>query len=128
MQTRHLRFTLAGLIALALIGCEYNPQALVDEGATRLDAAAAEAHLSGNTEFWQAGPVYYYPDGRLETIWRKVKSDGSWTVGADGEVCLTTRTWEKCHYYLAQGNEVFTVVDNKVRGINKVEPGNKLRR
>ena len=128
MNVRILRHALPLLAALAISACEYNPQALVDSGAARLDAAAAQAHIAGNTEFWEAGPVYYYPDGRLETIWRKVKSDGSWTVGADGEVCLSTRTWDKCHYYLAQEGEVFTVVDGKVRGINKTQAGNRLRR
>ena len=128
MLTKYTRLILLALCVLTLGACEYSPQALLDTGAVRLDASAAEAHLSGNTEFWEAGPVYYYPDGRLETIWRKVKSDGSWTIGADGEVCLSTRTWQKCHYYLAQESEVFTVVDGKVRGINKVEPGKKLKR
>ena len=128
MPTRHFQSTFLFLAVLTLGACEYNPQVLVDAGATRLDASAVETHLSGNTEFWEAGPVFYYPDGKLETIWRKVKSDGNWTIGDDGEVCLTTRTWEKCHYYLAQEGEVFTVVDGKVRGINKIESGNKLRR
>lgn len=128
MSMRHFESTLLFLAALTLGACAYNPQALVDAGAIRLDASAARAHVAGNTEFWEAGPVYYYPDGRLETIWRKVKSDGSWTIDAAGEVCLATRTWKKCHYYLAQGSEVFTVVDNRVRGINKMESGNKLRR
>lgn len=123
------RTILLSLAMFALVACSrYDPQLFVDDGAVRLDAGAAEAHLSGNTEFWEAGPVYYFPDGRLETIWRKVRSDGNWTIGADGEVCLTTRTWEKCHYYLAYDGQVHTVVDGLVRGVNKVEPGNRLRR
>ena len=105
-----------------------DPQRLLDQGAVRLDTSAARSHLSGNTEFWEAGPVYYDPDGSLETVWLKVKSGGSWTIDASGEVCLTTRTWRKCHHYLAYDGEIVTVVDGKTRGVQKVEAGKKLRR
>ena len=141
MRQPHLVFILTALLSLA--ACESvdsglerldnaflkrDPQVLIDNGAVRLDARAAEAHLSGNTEFWEAGPIYYYPDGKLETIWRKVKSDGNWTIDAQGEVCLTTRSWQKCHHYLAYDGEIVTVLDGKTRGVQKVETGKKLDR
>ena len=113
---------------LALAACEYNPQLLMEEGAERLDANATRAHVSGNTEFWEAGTLYYHPDGTLKSIWRKVKSDGTWTVDENGRVCLVTRSWEQCHYYLSYEGEVLTVSDGLIRGAYKIEAGNKLPR
>jgi hypothetical protein len=106
-----------------------NPQTLVDQGATRLTTDQARAHVSGNTEFWSEGTVYYNPDGQLELVWLKVKSTGSWDVSADGDVCFTVPTWNKsCHYYLQLDDTVTSVTNGKTSGVLKVEPGKHLLR
>ena len=122
------------VVALALAACETlekadnaflkrNPQTLLDAGATRLNAAQAKAHVSGNTEFWDAGTVFYDPDGQLKLVWRKVKSSGTWKIAADGNVCLTAPTWSACHYYLDLDGTITTVKKGKTRGVLQVEQG-----
>lgn len=105
-----------------------DPQKLIDAGATRLDADQSRNHVSGNTEFWTEGSLYYNPDGELELVWRKIKSTGSWKVTADGKVCLTAPTWKRCHYYLALDGAITTVVRRKTDGVKKVVPGNQSLR
>ena len=106
-----------------------NPQTLIDAGATRLTADEARAHVSGNTEFWDQGTVYYNPDGQLELVWHKVKSTGSWEISADGNVCFTVPKWNKnCHYYLQHDGAITTVDEGRTSGVLKVEPGKHLLR
>ena len=128
------------VVALSLAACETlktadnaflkrNPQTLLDAGATRLNAAQAKAHVSGNTEFWDAGTVFYNPDGQLELVWRKIKSSGTWNIAADGNVCFIVPTWrESCHYYLDLNGTITTVVKDKTSGVLKVEQGNQSLR
>ena len=128
------------VVALGLAACETlekadnaflkrNPQTLLDAGATRLNAAQAKAHVSGNTEFWQEGTVFYDPDGQLELVWRKIKSSGNWEIAADGNVCFIVPAWkESCHYYLDLDGTITTVVKDKTNGVLKVEQGNKSLR
>ena len=123
------------VVALGLAACETlkkadnaflkrNPQTLLDAGATRFNAEQAKAHVSGNTEFWEEGTVYYNPDGQLKLVWRKVKSSGSWEIAADGNVCFIVPTWkESCHYYLELDGTVTTVVKDKTNGVLKIEQG-----
>jgi len=128
------------VVALGLAACETlekadnaflkrNPQTLLDAGATRFNAAQAEAHVSGNTEFWEEGTVFYDPDGQLKLVWRKVKSSGNWEIAEDGNVCFIVPTWrESCHYYLELDGTITTVVKDKTHGVLKVEQGNKSLR
>jgi hypothetical protein len=128
------------VVALGLAACETlekvdnaflkrNPQALLDAGATRLNAAQARSHVSGNTEFWQEGSVFYDPDGQLKLVWGKVKSSGTWEIAADGNVCFIVPTWkESCHYYLDLDGTITTVVKDKTHGVLRVEQGNKSLR
>lgn len=106
-----------------------NPQTLIDQGATRLTSEQARAHVSGNTESWEQGTVYYNPDGQLDLVWHKVKSTGSWEVADDGNVCFTVPHWDKsCHYYLLYQGAVNTVSEGSTIGVLKVEPGKHLLR
>jgi hypothetical protein len=106
-----------------------NPQTLIDQGATRLTSEQARGHVSGNTEFWDQGTVYYNPDGQLDLVWHKVKSTGSWEIADDGNVCFTVPNWNKsCHYYLLYQGAVTTVSDGNTNGVLKVEPGKHLLR
>jgi hypothetical protein len=123
------------VVTLGLAACETlekadnaflkrNPQTLLDAGATRLNAAQAKAHVSGSTEFWEEGTVFYDPDGQLKLVWRKVKSSGNWKIAADGNVCFIVPTWkESCHYYLDLDGTITTVVKDKTHGVLKVEQG-----
>jgi hypothetical protein len=134
-QSRSI-FILVG--ALALTACESlesglkradnaflkrDPQTLIDAGATRLNANQARAHVTGNTEFWDEGAVYYIADGQLEMVWRKVKSSGNWEISEDGNVCFTVPTWSRCHHYLDLDGTITTVVNGKTNGVLQVEPG-----
>ena len=134
------RIILILVVALSLAACETlktadnaflkrNPQTLLDAGATRLNAAQAKAHVSGNTEFWREGTVFYKRDGQLELVWRKIKSSGNREIAADGNVCFIVPTWkESCHYYLDLDGTITTVVKDKTNGVLKVEQGNKSLR
>ena len=138
------RFILILVASLCLAACESdnptlekldntflkrNPQTLIDAGATRLTTDQARAHVSGNTEFWSEGTVYYDPDGQLELVWSKIKSTGSWKISADGNVCFTVPTWnENCHYYLQHEGTITTVNQGKTSGVLKVVPGKQLLR
>lgn len=132
------RFALILAASLILVACENgppalekldntflkrDPQVLVDSGATQLNRDQARERISGNTEFWSEGTVYYHSDGQLETNWRKIKSAGSWSVKSNGDVCLITPTWKKCHYYLELDGTVTTVVGGKTSGVLAVKPG-----
>ena len=106
-----------------------DPQTLIDEGATRLTSEQARAHVSGNTEFWDQGTVYYNPDGQLDLVWNKVNSTGSWEISDDGNVCFTVPNWNRnCHYYLQHNGAIVTVDDGSTDGVLKVEPGKHLLR
>ena len=135
---KNIRFALIMIAGLVLAACENgnptlekidntflkrDPQVLVDSGATQLTREQARERISGNTEFWSEGTVYYHPDGQLETNWRKIKSAGSWSVKSNGDVCLITPTWKKCHYYLELDGTVTTVVGGKTTGVLPVKPG-----
>ena len=134
------RIILILVVALGLAACETlekadnaflkrDPQVLLDAGATRLNAAQAKVHVSGNTEFWDAGTVFYNPDGQLKLVWRKVKSSGTWQIDADGNVCFIVPTWkETCHYYLDLDGTITTVVKDRTHGVLKVEQGDKSLR
>jgi hypothetical protein len=106
-----------------------SPQPLIDAGATRLTSEQARAHVSGNTEFWDQGSVYYNPDGQLDLVWNKVNSTGSWEISGDGNVCFTVPKWNKnCHYYLQHDGAIVTVNEGSTNGVLKVEPGKHLLR
>jgi len=134
-MVKQSRILIILVVALGLAACETlkkadnaflkrNPQTLLDAGATRFNAEQAKAHVSGNTEFWEEGTVYYNPDGQLKLVWRKVKSSGTWEIAADGNVCFIVPTWkESCHYYLELDGTITTVVKDKTHGVLKVEQG-----
>ena len=134
-MVKQSRIILILVVAMGLAACETlkkaddaflkrNPQTLLDAGATRFNAEQAKAHVSGNTEFWEEGTVYYNPDGQLKLVWRKVKSSGSWEIAADGNVCFIVPTWkESCHYYLELDGTITTVVKDKTHGVLKIEQG-----
>ena len=106
-----------------------DPQTLLDEGATRLNAAQAKAHVSGNTEFWKAGTIFYDPDGQLKLVWQRIKSTGNWEIDADGNVCFSVPTWkDRCHYYLDLDGTITIVRNDKIHGVSKVEQGDKSLR
>jgi hypothetical protein len=106
-----------------------SPQPLIDAGATRLTAEQARAHVSGNTEFWDQGTVYYNPDGQLDLVWHKAKSTGSWEISGDGDVCFTVPKWNKnCHYYLQHDGAIITVNEGSTNGVLQVKPGKHLLR
>jgi len=141
---KHIRFVFVLVASMALAACESdnptlqkldntflkrNPQTLIDAGATRLDADQARTHVSGNTEFWSEGTVYYNPDGQLELVWHKVKTAGSWEISADGDICFTVPKWKKtCHYYLQHDGAITTVNEGKTSGVLEVKPGKQLLR
>ena len=64
-----------------------DPQVLINGGATRIGGVQTRAHISGNTEVWKEGNVYYNPDGELELRWHKAITKGTWEVAANGIVC-----------------------------------------
>ena len=83
------------LLAFGLAACEKVPPRILSEpGVTRLNGEQARAHVSGNTEVWKQGNVYYKPDGELELQWRKVRSRGTWEVAANGIVCWNVPDWK----------------------------------
>jgi len=131
-MSKPIQFALTLLVALGASACNTTDkgQSLVAEGATHLSEAAARAHVSGNTEMWDEGPVYYAPDGTLQMDWHKVRSTGSWEVSADGDVCLEAPTWKGCHYYLDLDGVIWTVDKRRINGnqVLAVEPGKHLRR
>lgn len=134
-MVKQLRIILILAVVLGLAACETlekadnaflkrDPQVLLDAGATRFNATQAKTHVSGNTEFWAEGTVFYDPDGQLKLVWRKVKSTGSWEIAADGNVCFIVPTWkESCHYYLELDGTITTVVKDKTHGVLKIEQG-----
>ena len=102
---------------------------LYDEGATRLTSEQAQQHVSGNTEFWKAGAVYYDPDGNLELYWHKARIKGKWEMPDSGTICFDVPSWNiTCHYYLDHDGAITTIENGKVTGILKVKPGKHLAR
>jgi hypothetical protein len=95
---------------------------------TRLNADQARAHVSGNTEKWEQGTIYYNPGGKLEMVWRKVKTNGVWNVLDDGNICMQAKQWKKesCHYYV-NNNGAITLIDGvRNRGVVEIVEGKKL--
>ena len=125
-----IKFYLVGVLALTLAvsACRSGPPKIVDEpGVTRLTADQTRAHISGNTEKWEQGTIYYSPDGKLEMIWRKVKTKGVWNILADGNVCFEVKGWNQtCHYYV-NNNGAITMIDGvRNRGVVEIVEGKKL--
>jgi hypothetical protein len=104
-------------------------RALYDEGATRLTSKQAKQHVSGNTEFWRQGSVYYDPDGNLELFWQKAKIKGNWEMLDNGAICFDVPSWNiTCHYYLDHDGAVTAIEDVKIIGTLKIKPGKHLSR
>ena len=120
-----------------------DPQDLINGGATRIGGVQTRAHVSGNTEVWREGNVYYKPDGELELRWHKARSRGTWEVTANGIVCWnvpawktldvpgvtnmrTTRSERNCHYYLDDHGKITTVQGRHVIGVNEIKKGRNL--
>ena len=120
-----------------------DPQVLINGGATRIGGEQTRAHVSGNTEVWKEGSVYYKPDGELELRWRKARSTGTWEVAANGVVCWNVPDWKaldvpdatsvqsarsarSCHYYLDDHGKITTVQGKYVVGVQEIKKGKKL--
>ncbi len=124
------------VLALGLSACEKVPPKILSEpGVTRLNGEQATTHISGNTEKWQGGTGYYNPNGEMEVVWRKVKSNGTWQVSAEGNVCLQIRDWKQsCHYYVNNNGAITLITDgsdtpllgSRNRGVNEIIKGKKL--
>lgn len=127
------KFSLASalLLALVLSACRSGPPKIVNEpGVTRLNGDQARAHVSGNTEKWVQGTIYYSPDGKLEMVWRKINTKGTWEVLADGNVCMQARNWkrESCHYYVNNNGAITMIEGVRNRGVVEVLEGKNLPR
>ena len=117
------------LLALVLSACRSGPPKIVNEpGVTRLNGDQARAHISGNTEKRVQGNVYYNPDGKLEMVWRKNPTTGTWRILADGNVCIQARSWkqEGCHYYVNNNGAITLIEGVKNRGVVEIVEGKKL--
>jgi hypothetical protein len=148
-KTRLMLFiTLAATLAACGTNLEHqflgpDPQVLITAGATRVGGEQTRAHITGNTEFWKQGNIYYKPGGELELVWRKFKSKGTWEVAANGIVCLNVPAWKtldapnassvrlarserSCHYYLDDHGKITTVQGKYVSGVYEVKKGRKL--
>ena len=102
---------------------------LYDEGATRLTSEQAKQHVSGNTEFWKEGTVYYDPDGNLELFWHKNRIKGNWEMLDSGAICFDVPSWNiTCHFYLDHDGAITTIEDGKIIGTLKVKLGKHLGR
>ena len=102
---------------------------LYDEGATRLTSEQAKQHVSGNTEFWKEGTVYYDPDGNLALYWHRKKIKGNWKIQDSGTICFDVPRWNTtCHYYLDHDGAITTIKNGRIAGTQKVVPGEKLPR
>lgn len=116
-------------LALVLTACRSGPPKIVSEpGVTRLNGDQARAHISGNTEKWSQGTIYYNPDGKLEMVWRKVTTHGTWEVLADGNVCMQAKNWkqESCHYYVNNHGAITMIEGVRNRGVVEVVKGKNL--
>ena len=120
-----------------------DPQVLINGGATRLGGEQTRAHITGNTEFWKEGNLYYKSGGELDLRWHKARSKGTWEVAANGIVCLNVPAWKtldapdassvqsarserSCHYYLDDHGKITTVQGKYVSGVYEVKKGRKL--
>ena len=126
-----IKFYLVAVLALTLVvsACRSGPPKIVNEpGVTRLNGDQARAHVSGNTEKWEQGTVYYNPDGKLEMVWRKINTNGTWKVLADGNVCMQAKNWkrESCHYYVNNKDAITMIEGVRNRGVVEIVEGKKL--
>lgn len=123
--------TISVLIAvLGVNACNTaGPQTLIDAGAKRLSADQTRKHVSGNTEYWEEGPVYYAPDGTVQMLWLRIQTEGSWEMQQDGSICFQVPEWPRsCHFYLAYDGKITTVENGEVRGVLTIKPGKHLDR
>jgi len=116
------------LLMLVVSACESGPPKIVNEaGVTRLNADQARAHVSGNTEKWEQGTIYYNPGGKLEMVWRKVKTNGAWNVLDDGNICFEVKGWNQtCHYYVNNNGAITLIEGVRNRGVVEIVEGKKL--
>jgi Protein of unknown function (DUF995) len=126
-----IKFYLVAVLALTLVvsACRSGPPKIVNEpGVTRLNTEQARAHVSGNTEKWREGTVYYSPGGKLEMVWRKAKTNGVWNVLADGNVCFEVKKWKNqaCHYYVNNNGAITLIEGVRNRGVVEIVEGKKL--
>jgi hypothetical protein len=131
MLVRKTNWVAVFVLISVLSACRSGPPKIVDEpGVTRLNGDQARAHISGNTERWQQGTIYYDPDGKLEMVWRKVKTSGTWEVLADGNVCFHVKKWknEACHYYVNNNGAITMIEGVRNRGVVEIVEGNRLPR
>lgn len=130
MVNNRLKLVFAFTILLLLSACvAITEQQLIDDGATRLDGEQVKAHLSGKTERWPNYETFYSADGKVEVLWDKVKSRGSWEVSTGGKVCITVPKWGNvCHSYLDDHGAITRIEKGISVGVKEVIKGKQLSR
>lgn len=115
MYQRISRLLLITIVSLGLLACASKTafeRDLENEGATRLAGEQVTAYLSGNTQQWQNGGVYFRPDGVAYVKWGgKIFPERTWTADDDGRVCIVFPDGRKssCSVYYDLRGDVWSV-------------------
>jgi hypothetical protein len=120
-------FLITTASACTTVGGLSDKEALIQAGASRLNATQVKAHVTGKTEEWRHGGGYYLADGELKAKWRKVYLKGSWEVSTEGDLCYQLPKWEKrCHVYMEKDGDVYLLDEGKNLGVRYMHEGDKL--
>ena len=121
---------LLAITVLALSACATIDQKMIEAGATRLNGAQVESHLTGMTERWTKGGGFYDKNGQMEVVWKGSQHSGTWAVSDDGEVCYKMPAWDKeCHHYLDNNGHITLIYkkDSKTcADVKEMFKGNQL--
>ncbi len=127
LNTISVIMLLAALAACTTTGGPSDEELLLEAGATRLDGDEVKARVTGKTEEWLRGGAYYREDGSIRVKWRKVYSNGSWEVSADGELCYQVPHWDRrCHFYMDRDGEILMLDEGRNMGAPKLFDGDRL--
>lgn len=125
MNTQNKGLLITVVLALGLTGCASVEQKLTEAGATRLYSDQVAAYIIGNTEKWSKGGGYYKADGTMEAVWEGVKTNRTYTISDDGEVCIKhSKTF--CHFYMNDHGKIVMIESGRNAGVKKMLVGNQL--
>ena len=117
-------FISTALAAVLLAGCQTAPnreaqRVLTADEARRLFVGNTVESFNLNTSFTSF--TYYHPNGQAmqERLW--VRRIGTWSIQADGKICLAFgKRKAKCRHLVSDGGRYFKILADEKGDISKI--------
>ena len=116
-------------LPLAVTACATSgpgEEALLQEGAVRLNPDQVRAHVTGKTESWRHGGGYYKDETNIRVKWLKAYQNGTWQVKDDGTLCFELPSFSRCHFYMNKDGKILMMDEGINMGERVMYDGDNL--